>query len=71
MQIASHAVNELLNRIHPYKTEPPDYYAASTIDITEGYIVNVQENDFRVDAYLMKKIGRGDVNPFLEMSELS
>lgn len=71
MLIASHAVNEFLNRIHPYKSELPDRYAASTIDITEGYIVNVQESDFDTDAYLRKKIGRGDITPFLEMPELT
>ncbi len=71
MQIASHAVNELLNRIHPFKSEPQSQYSASTIDITEGYIVNVNESDFETDEYLRKKIGRGDVTPFIEIPELS
>lgn len=71
MQIASHAVNEFLNRIHPYKSEKPSQYAASTIDITDGYIVNVPESDFEVDSYLRKRIGRGNVIPFLETPELS
>lgn len=71
MQISSHAVNEFLNRVHPYKAEMPDRYAVSTIDITEGYIVNVAESDFETDAFLRKKIGRGDMIPFIEMSELS
>ncbi|MBL7789354.1 MAG: ThiF family adenylyltransferase [Chitinophagales bacterium] len=70
MQIASHAVNEFLNRIHLYKTDPPSNYAASTIDITEGYIVNTNELDFQTDHYLKKRSGRGDINPFIEMSEL-
>lgn len=70
MQIASHAVNEFLNRIHPYKSETPSYYAVGTIDITEGYIVNSNEADFQVDAYLKKKSGRGDMVPFIEMPEL-
>jgi hypothetical protein len=71
MQIASHAVNEFLNRIHPYKSEEPSEYAASTIDITEGYIVNVQESGFEIDSYLRKRIGRGNIIPFIEMPELS
>lgn len=71
MHIASNAVNEFLNRMHPYKSGTPDQYAASTIDITEGYIVNVQESDFNSDAYLRKRIGRGDIVPFIEMPELS
>jgi hypothetical protein len=71
MQIASHAVNEFLNRVHPFKSEAPSNYAASTIDITEGYMVNVSENDFEADTYLRKRIGRGDMVPFLEMPELA
>jgi len=70
MQIASHAVNEFLNRIHPYKSDHPSNYAASTIDITEGYIINSNESDFSIDAYLSKKSGRGDMLPFIEMPEL-
>jgi hypothetical protein len=70
MQIASQAVNEFLNRIHPFRAEHPSYYALSTIDITENYIVNSREDDFSIDNYLTKRAGKGDVNPFLEMSEL-
>ena len=70
MNIASHAVNEFLNRIHLYKSENSANYAVSTIDITEGYIVNGKEGDFPVDDYLRKKLGRGDMIPFIEMSEL-
>lgn len=71
MQIASHAINEFLNRVHPYKSELPNQYAASTIDVTESYIVNVPETDFETDSYLRRKIGRGDMAPFIEMPELS
>jgi hypothetical protein len=71
MQIASHAANEFLNRIHPYKSEHPSQYSASTIDITEGYIVNVNESDYETDSYLRKRIGRGNITPFIEMPELS
>jgi len=71
MQIASHAINEFLNRIHPYKTECPSHYASSTIDITESYIVNSNELDFKSDMYLKKKCGRGDIVPFIEISEIN
>jgi len=70
MHIASHAVNEFLNRVHPYKAESPKNYAFSTIDITEAYIVNVSEDDLKTDTYLRKKIGRGDIIPFIEMPEI-
>jgi len=71
MQIASHSINEFLNRVHPFKSEHPSCYAASTIDITEGYIVNSNESDFEIDGYLKKKTGRGDISPFIEISELT
>ena len=71
MSIASMAVNEFLNRIHPYKADSPDQYAQTTIDITENCMVNVAEADFQVDQYLKKKVGRGDIDPFIEMPELS
>ena len=70
MQIASHAINDFLNRIHPYKKEHPSQYASSTIDISNGYIVNSSESSFEVDPYLRKKSGRGDMLPFVEISEL-
>ncbi|HCY43380.1 MAG TPA: thiamine biosynthesis protein ThiF [Prolixibacteraceae bacterium] len=71
MQVASHAINEFLNRIHPYRSDHPSSYAASTIDISECYIVNSNESDFEIDTYLRKKSGRGDMSPFIEMSELN
>ena len=70
MQIASHAVNEFLNRVHSYKAESASNYALSTIDITENCIINVSEVDLTVDNYLRKKMGRGDISPFIEMPEL-
>ncbi|HZY36189.1 MAG TPA: ThiF family adenylyltransferase [Mucilaginibacter sp.] len=70
MQVSSHAINEFLNRIHPYKAEPCANYALSTIDVTENCIINVAEDNFPVDGYLLKKAGRGDMNPFIEMSDI-
>lgn len=70
MNISSHAVNEFLNRIHSFKAEANKHYALSTVDITESYIVNVSEDEFPQDNYLLKKIGRGDIIPFIEMPEL-
>jgi hypothetical protein len=71
MLIASHAVNEFLNRVHPYKVNNPEDYASSTIDITEGYIINANEQNMPDDVYLKRKIGLGDVTPFIEMPELT
>lgn len=71
MNISSHAINDFLNRIHPYKVETPDAYASSTVDVTEGYIFNTKEDDYETDFYLRKKNGRGDMVPFIELPELS
>lgn len=71
MLISSLGVNELLNRIHPYKTESPKHYAVSSIDLTENYLVSDCEDNLSVDNYLFKRIGRGDMQPFLETVELS
>lgn len=71
MLISSLAVNEFLNRIHSYKAEPPSCYAKNSIDLTKNYLVNESEENLPVDDFLLKRIGRGDMNPFLETPELS
>jgi hypothetical protein len=71
MLISSIGVNEFLNRLHPYKVEQPKYYATIMIDLTESYIVNSNEDEMVVDAYLLKRIGRGNMQPFLDTPELS
>ena len=71
MEIASHAVNEFLNRIHPYKSEKPSNYAVTTIDMTENCIINLNELDLTPDEYLKKRTGKGDITPFIEFSELT
>lgn len=71
MQISSIAINELLNRLHPYKDETPDNYARVMMDYTGGYIINENENEFKEDESSAKYVGRGDCKPFLRMTELS
>ncbi len=71
MLISSIAVNEFLNRIHPFKSGEPKNYAVNTIDLTENYIVNSNEEDKKSDLYLIKKVGRGTMNPFLDTPELT
>lgn len=70
MQISSMAVNELLNRIHPFKDEFPDRYAKVTMDYTGGCIMNEAEQDLDQDAMAAKWAGRGDCKPFLRLLEL-
>ncbi|NNT71572.1 ThiF family adenylyltransferase [Flavobacterium sp. IMCC34852] len=70
MQISSMAVNELLNRLHPFKDETPENYAKVTMDYTGGCIMNEAENDFEQDTNSEKWVGRGDCRPFLRLMEL-
>ncbi|MCW3110417.1 MAG: ThiF family adenylyltransferase, partial [Segetibacter sp.] len=70
MQISSHGINEFLNRLHPFKAESCENYALSTIDLTENCIINVNEYSFETDNYLRKRVGRGDIAPFIEFSDI-
>jgi molybdopterin/thiamine biosynthesis adenylyltransferase len=71
MQIASAAVTELLNRVHPFKISKLNESAKLAIDITDNFIVPEKESDFATDQYLLEKMGRGDMNPLLETVDLS
>ena len=71
MMIASYAVNELLNRVHPYKVDPPGDFAQSTIDLTEGCFIHQSEDRLDIDAFLKSKVGLGDRKIFLDLVELS
>ncbi|MCF8414643.1 MAG: ThiF family adenylyltransferase [Crocinitomicaceae bacterium] len=71
MQISSMAVNELLNRLHPFKDEGPGDYAKVMMDFCGGCIENTPEEDFETDDVSLKWTGRGDCSPFLRMPELS
>lgn len=71
MLISSLAVNEFLNRIHSYKAEAASCYAKNSIDLTKNYLVNESEENLPLDNFLLKRIGRGDMEPFLETPELS
>lgn len=68
MLMASYAVNEFLDRIHHYKTSSLNGRAKIYISITEDLMF--LEEDGEPDSYLLKKVGRGDIIPFLEMPEL-
>jgi len=71
MQISSMAVNELLNRLHPFKDEQPENYARVMMDYCAGFIENTAESEFEQDGLAQKWMGRGDCKPFLRMPELS
>lgn len=69
MLVSSYAVLEFLDRIHPLKANEADERSINWLLITEGMII--QEKESEVDHYLKKRVGRGDIKPFLEMPELS
>ncbi|MBL0102417.1 MAG: ThiF family adenylyltransferase [Bacteroidetes bacterium] len=71
MQISSIAVNEFLNRLHPFKDALPEEYAKVTMDYCGGCIINENESKFHVDEYSAKWCGRGNYKPFLRMPELT
>ncbi|MBO9657782.1 MAG: ThiF family adenylyltransferase [Chitinophagaceae bacterium] len=70
MMTAAAAVCELLNRLHPYRKGTLNEYAHQVLEMTEGYWANTAEVDLWVDEYLIRKVGRGTLRPFLEMVDL-
>lgn len=68
MFVSSFAINEFLDRVHPYKATLAEERAINWISITEGLLMS--EVDGEPDDYLVKRVGRGDCSPFLEMMEL-
>jgi hypothetical protein len=69
MLIASLAVNELLARLHPYRIDPNADFAVHRISLSHGIYEHL--NDGESCALLTRHVGRGDVMPRLDWSELS
>lgn len=67
--IAYLAVLDLLERIIGYRVERP--YGQLVVLLHEGDLVMSPEDGFKVDDYLAKYKGRGDVQPYLNMPSLS
>ena len=63
MYFASQAVNELLARLHPFRTEPNERFAEITFSIAGFLLDNQSEGE--TDLALAKCIGRGTVSPLL------
>jgi molybdopterin/thiamine biosynthesis adenylyltransferase len=71
MQIAAIAMNELLNRLHPYKFRALSDTAKLAIDVTADFIIPEKESDFAVDEQLAKKVGRGDTKILLDLMDFA
>ncbi len=69
MQLASVAVNELLARLHRFRDDDNGNFAATRISLTQAQTYYEQESESC--KMFARHVGRGDVSPLLEMSELS
>jgi hypothetical protein len=69
MHFASMAVNEFLARLHPYRDDPNDCYAWTSISLTQMHLYT--KPDGPACLRLSKHVGRGDMNPLLDMPILS
>jgi len=69
MQMASVAVNELLSRLHPYRLDPNTDSAVVRVSFVQG--IEYREEESVPSRIFFRHIGKGDVEPRLEMPELS
>ena len=67
--ISSLAVNELLARVHRFRDDENEKYAATRVSLTQA--VTYYEPETEPCRMFARHVGRGDVSPLLEMSELS
>ena len=67
--IASLAINELLARLHPYRLDPNSDYAVHRLSLSHGIYEYLPDGE--PCAVLARHVGRGDVQPLLDMPELS
>jgi len=69
MLIASLAVNELLARLHSFRTQDNSGFAAVRVSLSDSFLFYERDGD--PDFSLAKNAGRGDIIPLLNRSELS
>lgn len=67
-QIAAMAVNEFLARIHPYRSGKNRDHAWRTVVLTD--VVTLSEPDGKPCPVMAANVGRGDLEPLLEITEL-
>lgn len=69
MQLASVGVNELLARLHYFRDDANENFAATRISLTQAQ--TYYEPESAPCRMFARQVGRGDVSPLLELSELS
>lgn len=69
MQLASLTVNEFLARLHPYRLDENGEFATVTMSLSQGELY--RERDGEPCRVFARHLGRGDVDPPLDMPELS
>ena len=69
MLAASLAINELLARLHPYREDPNDNYAAVTFSLQGMELMCKPEKG--TCKILGNSVGKGDVTPLLDLQELA
>lgn len=65
---ASHAVNEMLARIHPFRRDDNCEFRLQTFALSDGAWLKIEDKD--PCNYLSKRVGRGDCTPLLDNTEL-
>lgn len=69
MLIASLAVNELLARLHPYRLDANAEFATFRVSLSHGIFAGEAEGE--PCPVFGRHVGRGDVEPLLDLAELS
>lgn len=69
MQLAAMAVNEFLARLHPYRSDPNATFASHRLSLKHGF--TKPEEHPEPCPLLQKYVGRGDMDPLLDMPSLS
>jgi hypothetical protein len=69
MLFASLAANEILARLHAYRDDGNGDFAAYGISLTQAHLYSEAEGE--ACRILARHVGRGDVRPLLDMTELS
>ena len=62
---ASHAVNEMLARVHPFRRDGNEEFRHQVFSLTDGIWHRIPD-DREASEYLARKVGRGDCRPLLD-----